>query len=261
MVTIIRNFAERISLSNVVEIFILYIIFLVLLKFIQDTPGISVFRGFLIFGFVTFILIFFVSRQVKLAQLNFILEKWLFPWFILGLVIIFQPELRQVFNRIGQTKLFRRRAKLNIKNIEEIVEAVKWLSANKIGALIVIENEMKLNPLKEKGVKLDADINSELLKALFHKSSALHDGAVIIADKKIGFARCFLPLLEMDNEFQHLGSRHRAGICITTETDAISIIVSEETGRVSIASKGKFVLSGNIDGIKDTLTRLLLIKK
>jgi len=231
----------RISINDVVDILIVAYLFYKILRFIKDTRAEQLFKGVIILLVATQ-----VSGMLKLHTLYWILVKILEAGFILPF-IIFQPELRAGLEHLGRnTNLFRfgTQAKsayeLNVdKVISEMLGAVYDMAGRKIGALLVLEGKTKLNEIVETGTEIDAKITKQILCNIFIPNTPLHDGAVIIRDGKIKSAACFLPLTQRKDLSKDLGTRHRAGIGISEISDSLTLIVSEETGHVSIARAGK----------------------
>ena len=231
----------RISIYDVVDILIVAYLFYKILRFIKDTRAEQLFKGVIILLVATQ-----VSGMLKLHTLYWILVKILEAGFILPF-IIFQPELRAGLEHLGRnTNLFRfgTQAKsayeLNVdKVISEMLGAVYDMAGRKIGALLVLEGKTKLNEIVETGTEIDAKITKQILCNIFIPNTPLHDGAVIIRDGKIKSAACFLPLTQRKDLSKDLGTRHRAGIGISEISDSLILIVSEETGHVSIARAGK----------------------
>lgn len=177
----------------------------------------------------------------------------------LALLIVFQPELRRALEYIGRSRFFTKslielRGESHEKVVEEIVEAAASLSRQKIGALIVLERQTGLNEVVETGTKLDALVSSDVLINIFIPNTPLHDGAVIIKDDRIKAAACFLPLTDNMNISKELGTRHRAALGISERSDSLSIVVSEETGAISLAENG--TISRYLD--TKTLRQILL---
>ena len=231
----------RISINDVVDILIVAYLFYKILRFIKDTRAEQLFKGVIILLVATQ-----VSGMLKLHTLYWILVKILEAGFILPF-IIFQPELRAGLEHLGRnTNLYRfgTQAKsayeLNVeKVISEMLGAVYDMAGRKIGALLVLEGKTKLNEIVETGTEIDAKITKHILCNIFIPNTPLHDGAVIIRDGKIKSAACFLPLTQRKDLSKDLGTRHRAGIGISEISDSLILIVSEETGHVSIARSGK----------------------
>ncbi len=218
------------------EIGVIFTILYMALRFMQGTRGAGILKGLAMLLVIVFLALYYVSQRFELERINFLLDKFL-QAAIFALIIIFQPELRRGLVRLGQAPLFGRFIGGGLDIIDEIEKAVTRLSKNRVGALIVIERTVGLSSYVEGGVRIDSDVKSELLDSIFYPGSSLHDGAVIIQGGRISAAACLLPLSE--NPTLGLGTRHRAGVGLTEETDAITVIVSEETGKVSLALEGE----------------------
>ncbi|MHC4076426.1 MAG: diadenylate cyclase CdaA [Planctomycetota bacterium] len=234
-----------------IELFLIGLVIYWAVDFLEGTRGERLFRG------VVFILIAgFLILKLIVDQLAFDRLQYLYNGFLIAVLIIavaaFQPEIRRALIRIGQPR-FWSSSPQHSKTIEEIVTAVIKLSAAKTGAIIVIERRVALGEFIETGVRIDATVKAELLKTIFHPGSALHDMAAIIRGERIIAARVQLPLAEAAADFE-LGSRHRAAIGITTGSDAVCLVVSEETGIISFAQGGK--LTRNIS--QSRLRKLLV---
>lgn len=232
---------SKISINDIVDILIVAYIFYKILMFIRDTRAEQLFKGVVILLIATQL-----SGIFKLHALYWILVKILEVGFILPF-IIFQPELRAGLEHIGRKTSIKGlgsqsktgESEIRQKNIKEILDAVYDLSSRRVGALIVLEAETKLNEISDTGTKLDAKISMQLLCNIFVPNSPLHDGAVVIRDYKIKSAACFLPLTQRKDLSKDLGTRHRAAIGVSEISDSLTLIVSEETGGVSIARLGK----------------------
>ena len=237
------------------EIFLIFMVVYVVLRIMQGTRGTSILRGLAFIIVLISVGVLFFVRKLQLYTINWLITEFV-PVFIIPIIILFQPEFRRALLRLGQNPVFRVFLKPEYKVTNEIIKAVVTLSKNKTGALIAIEREVGLNNFMETGTKLNADVSSELICTIFWSGSPLHDGAVIIQEQKIIAAGCLFPLTENMEMSKSLGTRHRAGIGLTEETDAIVIIVSEETGTISTGFKG--TLNRNIDekGLKKILDEL-----
>ncbi|MFA5880046.1 MAG: diadenylate cyclase CdaA [Candidatus Margulisiibacteriota bacterium] len=223
------------SLSYIFDIFLVYILVYYFLVFIKATKSFNLIRGmFLIF------VLYILSYYLHFKTVNWLLGKFS-TVAILLLLIIFQPELRRILERIGRGRLFsplltdEMQAAVIIKHI---LRAIDYFSKEKIGALIAIEISTNLSEYMESGVPLNGKITTELLINLFWPHTPTHDGAIIIREDKIIAARCLLPLTDAKIVDRRLGTRHRAAIGLSEETDALVIIVSEETGVISLAENG-----------------------
>ncbi len=225
--------------------------------FIRDSRAQQLVKGL----FVLFAA-FFLSDVLDLYALNWILRGTMSIG-IIALVVVFQPELRRALEYVGRSKIvkapFSQLDKEKAKDItDEFVKAVDSFSATKTGALIILERETALVDIAETGTEVNADISAQLLGNIFYEGAPLHDGAVIIRADRIYAAGCVLPLTENKNLNKSLGTRHRAGIGITEHSDAISIIVSEETGIISMAVDGKLTRFLDTKTVEKTLLNLYL---
>lgn len=232
---------SKVSVNDIIDILIVAYIFYKILMFIKDTRAEQLFKGVIILLVATQL-----SGILKLHTLYWILVKILEVGFILPF-IIFQPELRAGLEHIGRNTSIKKlgsQSKTGEKDenkviINEMLDAIYDLSKRRVGALIVLEGETKLNEIVETGTRIDGDITMQLLCNIFVPNTPLHDGAVVIRDKKIKSAACFLPLTQRKDLSKELGTRHRAGIGVSEISDCLTLIVSEETGGVSIARMGK----------------------
>jgi diadenylate cyclase len=206
-------------------------------------------------GLLIIVLVYLVSVYAKLELLRTILAT-LAPYTAFGMIVMFQSEIRRLLARIGQRRVIGFGGRLHRREtVEELLLAIQQLAQQKIGALIVVEREVGLRTFVESGVPLDANVSRDLLLAIFYPGSAMHDGAVIIQGDRVAAAACFLPLTMNPELLRFLGTRHRAGIGITEETDCISLIVSEETGRISIAARNEIEYDVTIERVEQRLTR------
>jgi len=219
------------------EIFIIFIVLYTILRIMQGTRGAGILRGLAFTLVIVTIIILFFIKKLELYTVNWLITEFL-PVLIIPVIILFQPEFRRALIKLGHSPFFRMFIKAEIHIANEIANTVTALSNKRIGGLITIERGDGLGVYIERGVKINSDISSDLISTIFWPGTPLHDGAVIIQGFKIAAAGCLFPLTENENISKTCGTRHRAGIGITEETDAISIIVSEETGLVSVAVGG-----------------------
>lgn len=226
---------STIRISDILDIFIVSFMFYKLFVLIRGTRATQLIKGIL-FIFIASKL----SEFFKLYTISWILNNAVTVGFI-AILIVFQPELRRILEHIGNNKLLKpvnfEVATGNAKGIEELVKATYSLADKKIGALMVLERKTGLRDIIETGILLNSDISYELLMNIFIPNTPLHDGAVVISHDHIIAASCFLPLTDSKEISMELGTRHRAGIGISEKSDAIVIVVSEETGHVSICEK------------------------
>lgn len=239
MVEFFQNVFVGFRLIDVLDIVIVAYLVYKILGFIQETRAQQLVRGLVVLGIV-----FFLSDFLKLYLLNWLLRNFV-TMGLFALIVLFQPELRRGLEQLGRRNIvsgqFRSLDKENaIEVVKEIVAAVDDFSATRTGALIVFERETMLNDIIETGTIVDARISVRLLGNLFYEGSPLHDGAVIIRGDRIHAASCVLPLTEKKNIGRNLGTRHRAGLGMSEVSDALVIVVSEETGVISVAENGNF---------------------
>ena len=235
--------------TKVLDIAIVWFMFYQLLKYARTN-----FKLTLIFkGVIAIVLLKLFSDWLHLNTVGIILE-YVISWGPLALIVIFQPEIRNVLESIGRTQLLGRHKTLTVdereKMVYEIINAVEYLKKNKIGALIVIERDISLGNYIDKAKKLYADLSSDLLIAIFYEGNPLHDGGVIIQGDRITCAGAVFPTSSSSKLNRRLGTRHRAALGLAEETDAICIVVSEETGRVSIALKGEMLYNLTLDDVR-----------
>ena len=240
-------------LRNIVDITIVWIMFYYLLKNFKNNVKMSL----LIKGLLVIIIIKLISDRVGFTTVGWLLE-YVIEWGPLALIIIFQPEIRGALEQLGRSQLLGRHKILTVdereKLVYEIIQAVDYCRKARIGALIVLERDVSLSDYIDKAKPLYADLTSELLISIFFPNNPLHDGAVIIQGDRISCAGAVFPTSNNIKLNKRLGTRHRAALGIAEETDAISIVVSEETGRVSIAVKGELFYNLSLDD-----TRMMLI--
>ncbi len=248
---------KTMGIREVIDISIVAFVFYKLYMIIRETRAEQLIKGLLILLIATKL-----SEWSKLYVINYLLKNTM-TLGLIALLIVFQPELRRALEYLGRSRLLSKslaelaNEELDEK-IKEISDAVASLSRQKIGALIILERDTGINDVIETGNLIEGKISSSLLINIFIPNTPLHDGAVVIRKDKIMAAGCFLPLTENPNLSKELGTRHRAGIGITENSDALAIIVSEETGAISIAKEGKLSRFLDIDTliriIKDALT-------
>jgi diadenylate cyclase len=229
------NLIKMLSWKSIVEIIILWMVIYRIFLFLKGTKAVYLLRGIivLVISLLTF-------QLLGLPVLTRILT-YLFAFFLVLVAIIFQPELREGLIRLGRRHIFHMEPQIEEMEqvLREITSSVGVLSRKKIGGLIAIKREMGLRKYTESGVVLDADITSELIQNLFYPSAPLHDGGVIIEGTRVIAAACLFPLSDSPNIERTLGMRHRAAVGLSEATDSIIIVVSEETGIISLAIEGQ----------------------
>ena len=257
-INIIIKTIKDINFISVVDILVVSYVFYKIYVLIKETRAEQLLKG-IVFIF----LLIPVSEFLHLSVLNWILNKTL-PTAVLIIVIIFQPEIRRALEKIGRStfeKHIIEDDKVREEVITQIVNAVDNLSKDKTGALIVIEQQTGLGEIINTGIKLDAIITSALLENIFVINTPLHDGATIIRDDRIVTAGCVLPLTDNNSIDKKLGTRHRAAIGISENSDALTIVVSEETGTISLAVNGRLTRNYDKDKLKDILIKIMQYRK
>ena len=242
-------------LDLIIVIFLIYKAF----RLLEKTRAWQLLKGILILVIITFI-----SGLLKLTILNYILTSMM-SYGVIMLIIVFQPELRRALEQLGTTNKFSKLLgidqDINAKkkeNIYKIAIAAVELSKQKKGALIVIEREIQIKDIINNGIVMNSEISPQLLVNIFEPNTPLHDGAVIISENKIAAASCMLPLADDKDIARELGTRHRAAIGISKESDAIVVVVSEETGKISIAKEGTLIADVREDVLKKILIKNLI---
>jgi diadenylate cyclase len=239
------------SVIAVIDILLVAIIIYELLALIKGTRAAYMLVGVAVLG-----LALYFSSVGELATLNWLLSA-LLPYTVFALIVIFSAEIRQALARLGRRLLLSRGPAAEADVYDDIVLAANLFSQNQTGALMVIEREIGLRTYIESGVPLDARLSYDLLATIFRPSAPLHDGAVIVQKDRVAAAACFLPLSMNPVLSTQLGTRHRAGIGVTEETDAIAVIVSEETGAISLAVGGKIERDLSVEQLRERIGVLL----
>ena len=237
---------------NALEILILAVVIYYAFRFLRGTRGWPVVVGFV----VVLAALALVTTLLKLQVLRWLLGTFS-AFFAVAVLIIFQPELRRMLAELGNLPLFPS-AHEQRENIEVIIQTVERLADVKIGALIAIEQSIQLQEVVEPGVKVDCEATPEMLETIFFPNNAIHDGGVIIKGNRISFAACIFPLTQRQDLNKSLGTRHRAAIGLSEETDAVIVIVSEETGMISHAYKGQLVRGVSLEELRAFLTSVLV---
>lgn len=236
----------------VLEILILTVGIYYSFRFVRGTRGAPVVTGFL----VVFLTSLFVTRILQLHVLQWILGAFS-AFLAVAVVVIFQPELRRMLAELGNLPLFATAGEQR-ENIEVIIQTCERLADVKIGALIAIEQSIQLQEAVESGIVVDCEATPEMLETIFFPNNAIHDGGVIIKGDRIAYAACIFPLTQRQDLNKSLGTRHRAAIGLSEETDAIVVAISEETGSISYAYKGQFVRGVTLEALRAFLSSVLV---
>lgn len=249
------------GIKDIIDIFLVAMMLYYIYRLMKESRSLNVFIGILMFVVIWL----FVSQVLDMRLLGSILDK-LVSVGVIALIVLFQDDIRKFLYNMGAhqrmrvlLKMFsfekKREDDVDKAAIMPIVLACLSMSKRKVGALIVIEREDALDPVAETGDKIDANINQRLIENIFFKNSPLHDGAMIIANKRIKAAGCILPVSHEQNIPKELGLRHRAALGISQECDAIAIVVSEETGGITVAIKGNLQLRLSAEKLESILTK------
>ena len=254
------KYVQILRINDIIDIFIVAVIVYYLIKIVRETRAMQ-----LVKGLIVFMIMFVLSNALRLTALNYILGTTL-QFGVFALIVIFQPELRNILERLGRIKVdniinLSTNSDAEASRIESaisaVTEAAVHMSASRTGALMVFERETRLGEYISTGTLLNAKISSQLLENIFVPNTPLHDGAVIMRGDKIMTAGCLLPLTANTNLSTELGTRHRAAIGLSEVTDAAIIVVSEETGKISIARNGSLTRNLTEESLKKALTKIL----
>jgi diadenylate cyclase len=242
---------------DLLDIAIVSLVVYELLKLIRGTRGVQ-----MAIGIAVVVGLFYMSLGLQLETLNWLIRN-IVGYVVFAAIVLLQADIRRALTHLGRAPLFRRfeRTESDDDTIEELVVAINTLSAKRTGAIIVIERRIGLRNFIESGIPLDARLTYDLLVAIFQLSSPLHDGAVIVQGDRVAAAACFLPLTVNPRLSRDLGSRHRAALGVTEENDAVAIVVSEETGGVSLVLDG--AIERNLDGerLRERLKALIITRR
>nr|WP_113802168.1 diadenylate cyclase CdaA [Garciella nitratireducens] len=260
MVEFLKELFLNMRIRDVIDIAIVAYFFYKLMGLIKETRAEQLIKGIIFILLATQL-----SEWLGLYTINWILKNTLTVG-VIAILVVFQPELRRGLERIGRSKFFgnifeKSSEEQSTGTIDEIIKAVQMLSKDKVGALIVIERETKLGEVIETGIHLDSLVSGELIINTFIPNTPLHDGAMIIRGDRIVASGCFLPLTENQGLSKQLGTRHRAGLGITENSDSVVVIVSEETGIISLAMDGKLSRYLDIQSLRQILIDVLVEKE
>ncbi|MBN8253848.1 diadenylate cyclase CdaA [Priestia flexa] len=243
-------------LGNIIDVLLVWFVIYKLIMVIRGTKAVQLLKGIIVI-----VVVRFISNFLGLNTLQWLMDQAL-TWGFLAVIIIFQPEVRRALEQLGRGSLFSK-ASLPEEDeraltIEAITKATHYMAKRRIGALISIERETGMNDYIETGIPLNANVSSELLINLFIPNTPLHDGAVILQRNQVSAAACYLPLSESPFISKELGTRHRAAVGISEVTDSITVIVSEETGGISVTKNGELYRELTIDTLKEMLEKELV---
>jgi len=243
-------------LANIVDILLVWFVIYKAMGYIRGTKAVQLLKGIFVI-----LIIKFTSDVFGLNTLGWIMEQAI-TWGFLAIIIIFQPEFRRALEQLGRGRLFSRSAATEEENEEKMVEAIikatDYMAKRRIGALISIERETGMGDYIETGIQLDSKISSELLINIFIPNTPLHDGAVVIQKGHVAAAACYLPLSESPFISKELGTRHRAALGISEVTDSVTVIVSEETGNISLTKNAELYRDVSMEQLTELLQNELM---
>src|SRR2546427_1792039 len=259
VMTWLTSFLRRppIGLWDLADILVVWILIYELLKLIRGTRAVQ-----MALGGSLLVVLFYGSRWGHLETVNWLVRN-LVGYIVFAVIVLFQSDIRRALAHLGRGPFFRYFAKAESaeESIEELVVAANMLSSQRIGAIVAIERQIGLRNYIEGGIPLDAVLTYDLLLAIFHPDSPLHDGAVIVQDDRVAAAACFLPLTVNPKLSKELGSRHRAALGLTEENDSVAIVVSEENGIISVVADGQIERGLNADALRARLRSLVLQRR
>jgi len=236
--------------TYIVEIILIALIYYPILRFVRGTRGAGVLKG-LGFAALSGVFIVLIAGQVFQLERLSALARTFLQFGVIGFLIIFQPEIRRGLIRLGENRFLRVFERSKTSTTDEVIEAVVRLSASRVGAIIAIEREVGLRAVSETGVPVDAEVSAALIMTTFWPGSPLHDKGIVIQHNRIVAASCVFPLTESSDLDAELGTRHRAAIGLSEESDALVLVVSEETGTISVAFNGRLYRNFDRDKLKE----------
>ncbi|MCO1603840.1 MULTISPECIES: diadenylate cyclase CdaA [Desulfosporosinus] len=250
-----RNFGLR----SAIDIIVVAVVFYQFYMLIKRTRAVQLVKGVMVL-----LVVFLLAKFFQLTSITWLLDK-LIQMFVIAIPVVFQPELRKALEQLGRGRFFTRHPSApGVDTLEQVVEELvrctQVLSKNRIGALIVLERQTGVQDFVETGIKIDGMVSSEFLVNIFIPNTPLHDGAVIIRRDRVAAAGCFLPLSENPNINKELGTRHRAALGLTEITDSLALVVSEETGAISIGIDGALTRFTDEKTLQELLLRELDVK-
>jgi diadenylate cyclase len=239
-----------------IELLLIGLVVFWVVRFLRGTRGARLLKGIAVVLISLYIIVRLLGSSFGLQRIEFLYSKFLIGASF-AVVVVFQPELRRALMRLGETRLFRGWSQQIDEEIEALVESAVYCSRRKIGSLVAIEREVGLGGIAESGTRVNADLSAPLLNTIFFPNTELHDLGVVVSQGRIAYAGVQFPLAESGELERELGSRHRAAVGLSQETDAVVLVVSEETGDISIAERGRLIRKLTPDGLRGLLGELL----
>jgi diadenylate cyclase len=259
MLDVLSTLARRVSVTwwDVIDILLVAILIYEFLKLIRGTRAVQ-----MAFGSGLLVVLFFASTTMPLQSVNWLIRNMV-GYVVFAAIVLFQTDLRRALAHFGRARFFRAftKADTDADTIEEVVVAANFLATRRQGALFVLEREIGLRNYIESGIPLDAQVTYDLLVTIFQPTAPLHDGAVIVQEGRVAAASCFLPLTVQPMLSRELGTRHRAAIGLTEENDAVAVVVSEETGLISLALEGGIERGLTADQLRARLRALVVQRR
>lgn len=240
----------------VVELLLIGVVVWLVMRFLRGTRGARLVKGVAVLLVTVYVVILMLPEELGWERIKLLYGGFLIFTFI-AVVVAFQPEIRRALIQIGQARLFRNVTHEAKAVVDALVDSAAYLSRNKTGAIVAVERTVGLGALVEAGTPVDAQLTAGLLNTIFYPGSALHDMGVVISNGRIAAAGCQFPLAESEEVDPSLGSRHRAALGLSKECDAALIVVSEETGRISLACEGQLYVGLDLENLREMLNALL----
>jgi len=251
LASIISNPVSRLSLRAALDILIIALLIYYMLKLLRGTRAMQ-----MLIAILLLVILYEGARRAQFEMVEWLLDT-LLPYVAIALIVLFQPEIRRALDRFGRNlSLARFSSNSPASSFDDVVLVAGYFAQNRIGALISFERDVGLRTYIESGIPLDASLSYDLLLAIFRPGSPLHDGAVIVQGTRIAAAACFLPLTLNPLTSNQLGTRHRAAIGVTEESDAVAVVVSEQTGAISLAVGGTIELGLSVEQLTERLANL-----
>ena len=260
----IAEYLQRLAGYNptvtIVQLLLIGLMVYLIMRFMKGTRGAGLIKRAAVLLAAIFFGIRVLPSQDEWQRIGFLFAGFL--WFVVfAFIVAFQPELRRVLISIGQAKIFRRHHSTMMSLVDDVIKSISIMSRKKTGAIMAIERSVELGAIADSGHRLDSEVSSELLNTIFYPGTRLHDMGVIIHNGRIAAAGCQFPMAESEEVDSSLGSRHRAALGLSKDSDAIVLVVSEETGRISLACDGQLQVGINIDDLKEFLLTLLNVPR
>jgi len=246
---------ELFGFRDLIDILAVALFIYSIIYFLVVTKGFQILRALILIG-----ILWVLAELIQLRTLSWIFEK-LWTLGLFSIVVVFQPEIRRALARIGERTKVIKLTSMEERTVERIVRACRFMSDRQIGALIVIERHQNVEDIIEGCVYIDANVSVELIITIFHPTTPLHDGAVVVRGERIVFASCVLPLSKTARLPKKYGTRHRAALGISEESDALAVVVSEETGEISLAVGGNLERNLDPEMLRDRLEELMGLRK